>query len=448
MGAEKLAQFFVGTEERLPADDLLALLGETEPSRNWLERLCLSLLHIEPAHAHIGRRALRVQRLQRILMRIESNCAHSPHELQLAKTLRDGLALWSLSDFKEAVKRARKEFEGLLAGQPIAEPEVDAIILLIECEALALRERVDWLSENVDPYDMKVMARVLPRLRIYDELVQGGLELAKRLKYREPVGQPTLTLADRMKPAAFEKWWGKVQKRAELAQLTRILSLQLEKKIASADLIALSTLCRWAAEAMEETPTPLDCLETALKGYDEGLFTLQGEVGAKVLMGRLTGSGAKIFRDHIEVDLRHRAYAQWIGKDMLSIPYLKGDEISVDMRTLINQNISRDSVLEGLLNNPKVNQAPGIVAHVVAVCRSVPVLTTIAKSKHLYSGFANRDVPLALLNNPCNIPMSVLRPLISTKYIGRLDLKNLSRNRAGVRREIQTEVENYLRSVT
>ncbi len=446
-GAEKLAQFFVGTEERHPPDDLLVALGEAEPSRDWLERFCLSLLHIEPAHAHVGRRALQAKRLHRTFQRIEVGSAITPHELKMAKTIRDGLALGSLVDFQEAVGRARVAFEGLLKGTPLTDPERDAMLLLIECEAKALRERVDWLSENVDPYDMKVMTRVLPRLRIYDELVQGGIELAKRFKNREPVGIPVMTLSERMKASSFDKWWKSVRKRPELAQLTRILSLQLEKKIASSDLIALSTLCRWTGEAMEETPSPLDCLESALSGYDDGIFTLATEVGAKMLMGRLTGSGAKVYRDRIEVDLRHRAYSQWVGKNMLSIPYYRGDEAPTDIRTLINQNLTRDSILEGLLNNPKVYQAPGVVAHVAAVCRSVTVLTTIAKSKHLYSGFANRDVPLTLLQNPCNIPMTVLRPLINARYIGRLDLKHLSRNRAGVRREVQTEAENYLRSI-
>ena len=45
-----------------------------------------------------------------------------------------------------------------------------AVASVLPLEAACLRERTRWLADNADPYSMKVMARLLPRLRIYDEL--------------------------------------------------------------------------------------------------------------------------------------------------------------------------------------------------------------------------------------------------------------------------------------
>lgn len=142
-----------------------------------------------------------------------------------------------------------------------------------------------------------------------------------------------------------------------------------------------------------------------------------------------------------------KSFPDWVGRDLLTKPFLKGvDEGALDMKAVITQNITRDSIIEALLNNPKVFQNPGLVEYIASTSRSLAILCRIAKTRQLTNGFANRDVPLALLNSPCNIPISLLRPFINVRYVALLDLKNIARAVAGVRREVSAECEIYLKS--
>jgi hypothetical protein len=78
----------------------------------------------------------------------------------------------------------------------------------------------------------------------------------------------------------------------------------------------------------------------------------------------------------------------------------------------------------------------------------VGVLSKIAKNRALHSGFANRDVPLALLQSPCNIPINLLKPFINVRNVSLIDIKNLAKAKAGIRRMVKEEAELYLKSRT
>jgi hypothetical protein len=142
-----------------------------------------------------------------------------------------------------------------------------------------------------------------------------------------------------------------------------------------------------------------------------------------------------------------KTFPAWIGRDLLTKSFLKGvDEGSLDIKAVITQNITRDSLIESLLNNPKVYQKPGLIAFICSTSRSVGLLSKIAKSRQLHTGFANREVPLALLQSPCNIPVTLLRPFVNVKYVTLIELKHLARSKAGIRRAVREEAEAYLKS--
>jgi hypothetical protein len=146
-------------------------------------------------------------------------------------------------------------------------------------------------------------------------------------------------------------------------------------------------------------------------------------------------------------DFGVKTFPAWIGRDLLTKSFLKGvDEGSLDVKAVITQNITRDSLLESLLSNPKVNQKPGLIAFVAATSRSVSLLSKIAKSRQLHTGYANRDVPLALLQSPCNIPINLLRPFVNVKYVTLIDIRNMARSKAGIRRAVKEEAEAYLKA--
>ncbi len=186
-----------------------------------------------------------------------------------------------------------------------------------------------------------------------------------------------------------------------------------------------------------------------MDSYQEGEFSVDAGEAIRILSPALSGSGARAVGRFIVGNFGLKSYPGWVGRDLLTKSYNKAtDEGSLNMKAVLAQNITRDSILDALLSNPKVFQTPGLVGFVVSVSRSLAILSKIAKSRELTSGFANRDVPLALLQSPCNIPISLLRNLISVRNVSLIDLKGLVRAKTGVRREIREECEAYLKSLS
>ena len=114
------------------------------------------------------------------------------------------------------------------------------------------------------------------------------------------------------------------------------------------------------------------------------------------------------------------------------------------LKRLVLANLDNVSVTLGFLRNAKVVAIPGLVALIVARCRTVRILELIASDRTLYSGFANKDVPRSLLLCPCNIPVKSLTKFIHAKYVNKIDLQRMAKDKTGVRREVIKEIEAYL----
>jgi len=123
----------------------------------------------------------------------------------------------------------------------------------------------------------------------------------------------------------------------------------------------------------------------------------------------------------------------------------KKDELDASaIKHMVMSNIMSVSVLLGFLRNPKVISIPGLVEAVANRTRNPQVIETIAQDRALYSGFANREVPLACLRSPCNVSPKVLRKFIHVKFVSKIDLKRMAEDRTGIRKEISREIRNYL----
>ncbi len=118
------------------------------------------------------------------------------------------------------------------------------------------------------------------------------------------------------------------------------------------------------------------------------------------------------------------------------------------IRKLVLDNIMTTSVLLEFLRDPKISSIPGLVAEVVNRTRNPQVLEVIIANRALHTGFANKAVPLACLRSPVNVPLKSLRKFIHVKYVSRVDLKRLSNDRTGIRREVGQEIARYLESLT
>lgn len=446
VGAQRIADFFNGKEEKYGPDELLKILLASHPASKWLERFLFSLFDIGVSDRQIGTRALELRRVRRLWARFSVGCPMSPEEARILAAM-EPLFGRPAEEREAQVASARGSFARLLAGEMVEENARAALATLVRSEAEALRDRVNWLSENADPYNMRTMSRVLPRLRISDEAVADGLALVGKLEKAEPVGARILSFELNMK-GAFGKWCAKLAKQESLRLLSTLVEQQREKKIPSMDLVALSSLCRWSHEACERKSGPLEWVTLAFSCWREGgEFEVEAGAAAPMLASALVSSGVRAKGTRLHGHFGKKLYPALVGRDLLTKPFGKAaDEGLLDMKSVLAQNITRDSVIEALLNNPKVQQAPGLVAFVAETSRSVAILSRIAKTRALHSGFANKEVPLALLKSPCNIPVSLLRPFINVRNVPLVELRNLARAKAGVRREVKMEVEIFLDS--
>lgn len=117
------------------------------------------------------------------------------------------------------------------------------------------------------------------------------------------------------------------------------------------------------------------------------------------------------------------------------------------IKTLVMESMQSTSALLSFLKNAKVTSVPGLVAEVATRTRNPQIISTIASDRTLYTGFANRDVPLNCLRNPSNVSVKTLRRFIHVKFVSKIDLKRMSQDKAGVRRELRLEIEKYLNSL-
>jgi len=123
------------------------------------------------------------------------------------------------------------------------------------------------------------------------------------------------------------------------------------------------------------------------------------------------------------------------------------DDSNTAVSQLVMQNIQSVSVLLGFLRNPKITAIPGLVAKIAERTRNPRIIETIASDRTLYSGFANRGVPLACLTSPCNVPVKTLVKFIHVKYISKVDLRRMALDKTGMRREVIGEIDKYLNSL-
>ena len=79
-------------------------------------------------------------------------------------------------------------------------------------------------------------------------------------------------------------------------------------------------------------------------------------------------------------------------------------------------------------------------------CRSLRVLTLVATRRELFTGFANKNVPLNLLKSPCKIPLTLLRKFVHIRYVDKMSLARLTSRGGGIRDDVRREIQRYLDS--
>lgn len=439
--ARKIASFVKRTEERFEAPEIAgSLLNDIKAPRE-LEYILFSLLDVSRADFDILLQAIPLRHLKRLVHRANFYPdALSDGERTISAELHEKLSIATVNELIAASRNGSSIIRRLSEEDDVSGEDRNFLATLLFCEAAALKSRSEWLSDHVDSYNMKAIARLLPLLSLCDELTATVKEIASRIANSGQLGRAILTFEYALRSDSFEKWVKKARKEPSLNKFLDMIQLQRARLIPVRSLIAISTLAR---KIHDSDVHPVIWITFALNASSNDGFRI--DAGSKINDLKQLLSLCNIIPNGtiISGTFNATSYLQWTGTDMLTRTQ-ENDEHEPSPKELVLRCLSNDALLLRLLENPKIAGTPGLIALIAYNSRSLSVLQKIAISKELHSGHANNGVPAALLKNPTHVPITLLRQFINTRYVTLMEMKEILRNPSGVRREIFSEVKAYL----
>lgn len=439
-GSKKIASFFRAVEEHLsPAGLLSQLLDPKFSSEKMAEYILFSILDTGVSDFELMKSIQRFHRLERLLGR---NTLHSrmlsTTEQYLVKKLTNTSPVENVETLKIAQSVINTWLQQFMEKKDPGELRRKQLSTLYRCEAEALRARTCWISENADTYNMKKMVRLLPLITFCDEHAKSIIDLADLLEKDKMPGTPTLTLELAMKIDAFEKWLKQLEKQPELAFFNTVIRAQRNKLIPARYLAAVSTIAR---AVLKNDPNPLSWIALALEHCTKDGFSIDAGEALPVLKKYLNNSGVEINGTIIRGNFIKNSFVNLIGDDLCTRDFRESGELTI--REMVSRCLKNDTLLARLLDNPKVYNSPGLVERIVHSSHSRFILQKIAITRELHTGQANAGVPLALLKNPANIPLSQIRQFVNPRYVSILELKDLLKYPFSIRREVFSEVQSF-----
>ena len=361
--------------------------------------------------------------------------------------------------------RCRLAFEALVtelgARGTLDAAALDRFVRLAKLEFEALELRAGELAGAINPYSARQVAHVMPILSTVDEDLRdmrrflGQLDESRRVSlFHEQIP----ALSNKLDDADERRLRDRLGQEEHLKVLWRLLRGLDRNPLPTRSLAWFVDRLLDVGELLAESglrSRPLDVVTAVLCVLDHH----HGEVVELPASSRTTT--ALVGRGLDGIDVRPssvRIVLDTAAARRLSLPHglpvpatveqVKPEKAHEEtVKDLVMANINNTSVLLGLLKNQKVISTPGIVRLVVERTRNMRVLDTICTARHLHSGFANKDVPLALLRSPMNIPVKTLRKFVNVRYVSKVDLRRLERDVSAVRREVAKEVAAYLKSL-
>jgi len=443
---QDLAAFLKGLPDRYSAENLLLAVVDARFPRVWMERFLFTLLALPSSDGQIAGHTLRFRTLKRLLLRVERRAPLSVGESTLARELISALALSRFLDFEPFCRTAAATFQALRAGKLAVSGDLGLLIYLIRCEHSALGERKRWLEEGLPSGDPAAVARLSPHLELLEEHMSEAQRLAQRLGAFSGLQDHSMGLEEAMGPFCFARFLDGLRSPG-LAGLKEVLESQRAKRVPTRDLIALTSLCRWIAEAQGTSSGPVEWVRMALAAYDHGQFRINARGGLPAVEALL--HEAKVGRegDVVIGDFGEYHFSSWASRDGLTRPYRSSnpDRLTPDLRRLVLANIHREAVVLKMLDQPVVRETEGLVADIVEGSRSAVVHAKIASRPELHAGPACARVPTALLKSPVAIPATLALPLIHPALVPFQEMKALYRNRAELRPDIAEGLRAFLK---
>jgi len=410
------------------------------------------------------------------------------------------------ADAKGLVGELRACLECMLVsvmnGGPITAEDRQLLVDLLHMETDAWQERVSRLAGLVNPYRAEAVTRVLPILSLADASIRdlrqliGWVQAGQDAQAFSRNGFRALEVLDNQEfqiiynrlrddfrlKALHEMHMGgrdNPLKTSLLAHaVARLMALESRVREQGLDPQPLSLVSAVAAVQQftrnSTVAIPLDMEQEAilaqvLREEEER----EREIGADSkgpqswsLQGVELDQGQLI----IKLEDKGKGLAAWpsglptpgdldplYAREQVEALHTRGDESeeaaedeksNAAIKQLVMSNIMSTSTTLGFLRNPKVVAIPGLVADIATRTRNPQIIETIATDRTLYTGFANRDVPLVCLRSPCNVSPKTLRKFIHVKYVSKVDLKRMALDKAGMRKEVVREIQRYLDSLT
>jgi hypothetical protein len=338
---------------------------------------------------------------------------------------------------------------------------IAVFLRLAHLEVRAAEMRASRLASHMNPYSARAVRAAMPRLAELDQSVRDARDFLDLLAARRSAAvfseQRTLweeILASDERRLLLDR----SHDSPRLAPLRRLLA-GLQRRP-----LPLRTLAYYvhrllavgkALHGAHLRAVPLDPLEAVLLSLEheqDGRLALPlGAQTAEALIRQpQEGVTVDAASGWLQIPLDPPAARRVRAPKGLPLPEADDhgpEEGQGQIKDLVALNLNNTSVLLGLLKNAKVVNTPGIVAYIASTCRLLRVLEVICETKSLHSGFANKDVPLALVRSPVRVPVKTLRRLIHVKYISKVELRRLARDKTGLRREVWEEVNDYLESL-
>ena len=366
--------------------------------------------------------------------------------------------------------------------------DLDLLAGLIRLECDAYQERVSRLAGVIDPFRVTAVMRALPLLNRADAEVRDLNRLAAWLEAGDaeaafvrqiPTGHDVLDEGERphlltaLDPAGHLAPLASVYRAflshprsvrqvagpvARLLILGRVLQREGPRENDLDLLTAVATVQEHGPQGRLELPLTPE-LEAAVghillasrNGGSDDLAGLEIRDGVLVIQEPRLDLGDRIWRHDLptlqEMLGAEASVAAAEEKESAVDKEQQEDRSATAVKQMVMNNVGSVSILLGFLRNPKVTAIPGLVADVVRRTRAGLVLEVITKDRRLTSGHANKDVPLALIESPVNVPVKTLRKFIHVKYISKTDLRRLAKDKARLRKEVCEEIQTYLDSL-
>lgn len=363
--------------------------------------------------------------------------------------------------------RCRRAFAALVRelrrSMRMEEAELDEFVRLTRLELDALEIRAGSLAGAINPYSARQVTQVMPILSTVDEDLRdmrrfvGQLEETRRLSL---FNEQFSTLSSSLDDKDENRFRDRLAAEDSLQLLWRLLRGLDRTRVRQRNVAWFVDRILDIGEVLAERglrKRPLDVVTALLIVYDhyrDDTVVLHASAAVREAIESAGVESVRLVDGAVAIDLDPAAVRRTALPYGLPVP--ARDETRVEqtakekeetVKDLVMANLNNTSVLLGLLKNQKVVNTPGVVRMVAERVRNMRVLDTICMARNLHSGFANRDVPLALLRSPMPIPIKVLRKFVNVRYVSKVDLKRLAKDKSSIRREVLDEAEAYLKSL-